>query len=60
MSRRILFVLLPILLAATLAACGSKGSLVLPDQPPATKKQQPVPTPAQPAPPASSDSGQSR
>jgi predicted small lipoprotein YifL len=60
MIRRISSILLPILLATALAACGSKGPLVLPDQQPATKKHQPAPAPAQPAPAASGDLGQPR
>lgn len=48
MNRRILQLAL-LLLAAALAACGTKGPLVLPDQDAAAKKK---PATTQPAPPA--------
>jgi predicted small lipoprotein YifL len=35
-------------LCATLAGCGNKGPLVVPDQKPQTQPQQPAATPAQP------------
>ena len=55
MSHRIPFILLLMLLAAALSACGSKGALVMPDQQATSKnKHAPKPTPA-PATPASSD-----
>jgi predicted small lipoprotein YifL len=56
MSRRIVFVVLLILLAAVSVGCGSKGALVMPDQQATGKKKSskpkplPAPVPAQPAP----------
>ncbi|MBS0570560.1 MAG: lipoprotein [Proteobacteria bacterium] len=43
--RRIHFILL-LALGAMLSACGNKGPLVLPDQNPQTRPQQPATTPA--------------
>jgi predicted small lipoprotein YifL len=60
MSRRIASVLLLVLLATILAACGSKGALVMPDQQTTSKKKHaptPAPTVPAPAPAASGDSG---
>jgi len=54
MTRRIVFASMLIASALTLAACGSKGPLVLPDQQAAAKKKTPAPptppAPTQPAP----------
>ena len=60
MSRRIPSFLLLILLVATVAACGSKGALVMPDQETTSKKKHaPKPAPTVPAPTAADDSGKS-
>jgi predicted small lipoprotein YifL len=49
MNRRTLAVLSLLSLAAALAACGTKGPLVLPDKSAAKKTAPPAPPPAQPA-----------
>ena len=61
MSRRIVFVFLLILCATALAACGSKGALVMPDQETTSKKKHaPKPAPTVPTTPASDASGKPR
>jgi predicted small lipoprotein YifL len=61
MSRRIPFVFLLILLAAALAACGTKGALVMPDQQTTSKKKHtPKPAPTVPAPTPTDDAGKPR
>ena len=61
MSRRIPSILLLILIATALPACGSKGALVMPDQQTASKKKHaPKPAPTAPAPATSDDTGKPR
>ena len=57
MSCRIPSIFLLMLLAATLAACGSKGALVMPDQPTASKTKHTPATPAAPTTPTAPASG---
>ncbi len=61
MSRQIPFIFLLILLASGVAACGSKGALVMPDQQASSKKKHaPKPAPSAPAPATSDDTGKPR
>ena len=61
MSRRIPSVLLLALLATALAACGSKGALVMPDQQTTSKKKHtPKPAPTVPTPASSDEAGKPR
>ena len=61
MSRRIASILLLILLATAITACGSKGALVMPDQQTTSKKKHaPKPAPTVPAPASSDDSSKPR
>ena len=61
MSRRIPSILLLVLLASAVAACGSKGALVMPDQQTNSKKKHaPKPAPTVPAPTPTDDSGKPR
>jgi predicted small lipoprotein YifL len=61
MSRRIASILLLIVLATAVSACGTKGALVMPDQQTTSKKKHtPKPAPTVPAPTPAADSGKPR